>query len=249
MNEFAKGFFKRADRDDEQAITEVLESEEACKRVAMVYGKYVFDWSGRKFFLLTNRMGSEIREKRLSQIRKLIRIAADIGVSPEIYIKAQFEQQMPWLKTKSLKYVPFANLISQKAITRFKEYKERIDSSYIEKSEQRKEFYSTLSLQIRKAIQDSIKKFYERLERMKQPTGELDEAVVLSELEIMTRSGMLSNIYIYSMPIVDSCGSEYLIGLKSKVDKKLNEFEKKQILEVRRESLKEFEDEDLKRYV
>jgi len=173
MRKINDSLFKKLDRDAEQKATiSIIESEEACRQVAIIYSQYVFHWSKRQAFFLTPRMGTDKREKRLSQIRKLIHIAADLGVPVEIYIKAQFEQQMVWLKRKGLNYVPFANLISQRAVEEFKRYKERIDKSH-SAATAKKEFYSTQALNVRQSVQDSIAKLYYRLVAVKKIKGEI----------------------------------------------------------------------------
>lgn len=248
MIEIGRGFFKKLDREEERKATiDRLESEEACRRVASLYGQYVHKWSGRDAFFLSNRLAEAKKQKRLGQIRQLIRIVADLGIPTEVYIKAQFEEQMPFLRTKRLKYVPFANLISQRAIERFKQYKKRIDSSYSEETK-REEFYSTETLKVRKAVQESVKEFYECLKEIKDK-GTLTMNVALKELETMARARMVSNIYIFVSPIASFPSSTYLSELRSTVAQKLNDFEKKEAIRVRKEVLEELDDQEMSEYV
>jgi len=248
MTKFGRGFFKKLDSEEEYKATVAhLESEEACRRVASLYGQYVHKWSRRDAFFLSKRLTEAKKQKRLAQIRKLIRIVADLGIPMEVYIKAQFEEQMPFLRTRKLTYVPFANLISQRAIDRFKQYKKRIDSSYGTET-RREEFYSTDTLKIRKAVQESMKEFYECLKEIKD-AGILSMNVALKELETMARARMVSNIYIFVSPIASFPSSTYLSELRSTVAQKLNDFEKKEAIRVRKEVLEELDDQEMSEYV
>jgi len=249
MVEIKKSFFKKLDRDaDHTATLPIIESERACQQVALIYSQYVHRQSGRRFFFLTSRMKKDKREKRLTQICKLIHIAADLGVPVEVYIKAQFEQQMVWLSKRGLDYVPFANLISAKAANWFADYKKRIDESF-DTDAGRKEFYSTQELNIRHAIQESITKFYNRLERVKALTGTLAIDTVLKEMETMIRAGMISNIYLIASPLVACGGSEYLSTMREKAEKVLSSFDKEAARKIRKEVMKSFEDKEILEYV
>jgi len=248
MGEIKKSFFKKLDRNAEQKATApIIENEEACRQVAIVYSQYVNKWSGRQAFFLTPRMSTEKREKRLSQIRRLIRIVADLGVPVEIYIKAQFEQQMVWLKKKGLNYVPFANLISQRAVEEFERYKSRIDKSH-SADVAKKEFYSTQALNVRQSVHDSVTKFYYRLMAVKKIKGEMVVETALAELETMVRAGMITNIYLYVSPLANffTESSQYLNDKWTEVDKKLSSFDKKTAVKTRKEIIENFADEEVK---
>lgn len=250
MSEIKKEFFKKLDRSEERkAFAVELESEEACRRVASLYSRYVYKWSKRQAYFLTPNMKKEKREKHLRQLKQFIRITSDLGVVHEVYMKAQFEEQMAFLQTRGLQYVPFANLISQKAVERFKKYKERIDASYSTEDARKEEFYSVDTLRIRKAVVESIEKFYDRLERLKELTKKITIDVAIEELEVMTRAKMISNIYIFVSPLIVPQNSEYLEGLHREVTKKLSDYEKKEAKKVRKEALENFEDKEILRYV
>lgn len=250
MIEVKKDFFKKLDRDEERkAFLADIESEEACRRVASLYSRYVFKWSRRQAYFLTPNMKKEKREKHLKQLKQFIRITLDLGVVHEVYMKAQFEEQMPFLQTRGLQYVPFANLISQKAIERFKKYKERIDASYSTKDARKEEFYSVDTLRIRKAVVESIERFYDRLKRLKELTNKITIDVALKELEVMTRANMMSNIYIFVSPIALHPSTAYLEALYCEVTKKLSDYEKKEAKRVRKEALENFEDKGILKYV
>jgi len=249
MVEIKKSFFRKLDREIEHTITlPIIESEKACQQVAFIYSQYVHKQSGRHAYLLTPRMNKKDREKRLAQIRKLIHIAADLGVSEEIYIKAQFEQQMIWLSKSGLNYVPFINLISQKAAKWFTDYKERIDKSY-DLDARKKEFYSTEMVNIRQAIQDSISKFYDRLKRVKFILEEITIDTALMEMEIMVRAGMISNIYLMVSPLVACEGSEFLSIMRDKAEKILSSFDKTAAVKIRKELMEKFDDKEILEYV
>jgi len=238
MVEIKKRFFTKFNRDEESQLTKSdLYSDAACKRIASIYSNEVFKWSGHEGFFLSNRMAPAKREKRLEQTRKLITIISDLGVTAEVYIRIQFDQQMEFLKTRGLSAVPFANLISNNAIKRFK------DCNDIEKDS-----YSALSIDVRKAVEDSAGEMCSRFKVLLR-FDKLDEQSAINETEIMVRSGSISDIYIYTSPFTLCGKSQYLDEIWMVADKKLNEYEKKEAVRVKAEFKKTIDDERIVKYV
>ena len=238
MIEISKKFFSKIDREEESKHVEAdLYSEQACKRVASIYSRFAEKWSGHDVYFLTSRMGRTKREKRIEQIKKLITIVSDLGVPVEVYIETQFDEQMPFLKTRGLTAVPFANLISVKAIKRFKD-----------SNAGKADFSSALFMDVRKIIEDSADKMCNRL-RVLLELDSLDEQAAIKEAEVMVRSGVISNIYIFTSPLALCGKSQYLDEQWMVADKKLNKFEKKEAMRVRTEFLKKVGDKRIAKYV
>jgi len=237
MVEISKKFFSKIDREEESKHVEAdLYSEQACKRVASIYSRFAEKWSGHDVYFLTPRMGQAKREKRIEQIKKLIMIVSDLGVPVDIYIETQFDELMPFLKTRGT-IVQFSNLISVKAIKRFKDSKAgKTDSS------------SALLIDVRKIIEDSADKMCNRL-RVLLELDSLDEQAAVKEAEVMVRSGVISNIYIFTSPLALCGKSQYLDEQWMVADKKLNKFEKKEAVRVRAEFLKKVDDARIAKYV
>lgn len=252
MVEIKKSLFEEI-KDLEDKVTLLAidrDSEKECHHIALIYSQYVHKYSGRGAFFITSKMSEEKKEKRFAQIRKLIQIAADLGVPEEVYIKAQFEQQMKWLEPRGLKYVPFANLISERAVREFEKYRERIEGSYSDKTA-KKEFYSTQALDIRKAVEDSATKLYNRLKCVKGLIGDkgFTDSLVLTELETMVRAGMISNIYLYVSAMASPSDSEYLSDKWLEADRKLSSFDKAAAAKIKKELLRNFDDKEIAKYV
>lgn len=238
MIEIKKAFFSKLDREEERRLTNGdLYSDAACQRVASIYGHCVFKWSGRDAFFLSSRMGTAKIEKRLEQIRKLITIISDLGVPIETYIEIQFDEQMPFLKTRGLKYVPFANLISERAVKRFKEH-----------GSAGKEPYSALFLDVRKSVEDSANEMCNRLKALLK-SDKLNEQLAIKEAEVMVRAGVITKVYIYVSPLANCGKSTYLDEIWIMVNKRLNDFEKKEALRTKANFLKTVCDKGITKYV
>ena len=248
MVEIKKSFFEKIDGTRDTEVLVILDGEKECRYIALIYSQYVHKYSGRGAFFITSKMDEKKKEKRFAQLRKLIQIAADLGVPEEVYIKAQFEQQMKWLEPRGLKYVPFANLISERAVKEFEKYKERIDGSYSDKTA-RKEFYSTQALDVRKAVCDSATKLYNRLLVVKEHLGDITINDAQRELETMVRAGMISNIYLYVSVLASPSDSEYLTDRWKEADRKLSSFDKAAAAKIRREVARNFDDKGIAKYV
>jgi len=245
MIEIKKELFKRFDEEDEKKIVSILEDEKTCKQVAMIYSRYVYTYSGKKIWLLTSRMKESTKQRQLEKIRKLIRIAAKLGVSEEMYIRAQFEQQMVWLRKRGLNYVPFVNLISDKAVKWFEQYCERIRKSYgIQEADRR--LQSIPSPRVYDAISDSIEKFYKRLEVL-QKTVEITDEKAIEELECLYFAGMINGLYLLVCPLAQQ--SKDLTEKIEKIQNKTSKFDRVAAEKVWKEIKSHLENQDLARFV
>jgi len=250
MVEIKKSFFEETDETN-PIIVDILEDEKACRRVAALYGDFVYHYAKRKFFFYSSRLKQKLKDKRQEQLKRFIRITAKLGVSHDVYMKIQFEQMLPFLRKRGLNYVPFANLISQNAVNRFNEGIKRVKESH-DSETGRKEIYSTKFLDIEESIKNSIKICSDRFAKIlefQDFTRLLSIEQVLKELEMLVRAGIVSNIYVYSLFTDNRTCSEFLKNICSDTEKKLNSYEKDMVKKLRKEALKEVNDERILKYV
>jgi len=239
MIEIKKRFFTKFDRDEEIKLTNPdLYSEAACKRIAAIYGNEIFKWTGHGAFFLSERLALAKREKRIAQIKKLITIISDLGVTADVYISVLFDELLPFLKeVRGLDHVPFANLLSKNAIKRFKE-----------SSSSKKKSQSLITINIRKAVEDSAGEICSRFNVLLK-FDKLNEQAAINEVEVMVQSGIISDIYIFTSPFTLNGKSQYLDEVWMRADKKLNGFEKKEAMRAKAEFLKKVDDERIAKYV
>jgi len=239
MIEIKKRFFTKLDREEEIKLTESdLYSDAACKRIAAIFSNEVFKHSGHGAFFLSERMALVKREKRIRQIKKLILIISDLGVTADIYISVLFDELLPFLKEiRGLDHVPFANLISEKAIKRFKN-----------SNSSKKKSQSLITINIRKAVEDSAGEICSRFNVLLK-FDKLNEQAAINEVEVMVQSGAISDIYVFTSPFTLNGKSQYLDEVWMRADKKLNDFEKKEAVRAKAEFLKTIEDKRIVKYV
>ena len=237
MVEIKKNFFTKLNRDEEIKLTKSdLYSDAACKRIAAIYSNEVFKWSGHGAFFLSERLAFAKRKKRIEQIKKLILIISDLGITADSYIAVQFDEQMEFLQIRGLRFVPFANLISEKAIKRYKE-----------SSSDKKESQSLITVDIRKAVEDSVGEICSRFNVLLK-LDKLNEQAAINEVEVMVQSGAISDIYVFTSPFTLNGKSQYLDEVWMVVDKRLNDFEKKEATRAKAEFLKTIDDERIAKY-
>jgi hypothetical protein len=161
--------------------------------------------------------------------------AVDEGLHIAVYMKAQYEQLLPFLKSGKaghLCYPQLAMLISPKAKERVAAYRKRIGESFADRDEVHAEM---LSLPISKSVGSIVSSaliFYQRLQKLNTAYGKLDESMALRELESLSRQGMISKIFVYSSPLKIE-ESEFLSKIFLSEDTRLSEAEKTRIMEER----------------
>lgn len=112
-----------AERDKKQLL-ESLTNKGTYTEISIMYRKFVQHYGKKTCFLLSPKMSAKIKEDRIKMIRKFIEITVNLTIPFEIYMEAQFESLMDWIKkvNPELGYVPFASMITDKAIDRYKRY-------------------------------------------------------------------------------------------------------------------------------
>jgi len=240
---------------DEEAtkkqILKALDSESTYLNVAIVYEELVYAFAGKRIWFLPPKASEAIKEKKMKQLRMFVEIAVEVGVPFEVYMKAQFEQLVPYLKKVNPKmpYPAFSYLLTEKAVDRFFEYRKRMKDSYIGRDRWTVEFYRTSYVDVVSSVRSSAQKFHNQLVKLKAALGTITPERALQELEVMARAGFVSNIYVYGSPIVEGSESEYLVNLQAEAGGKLNEEQKEAVKRVRKNLRLENTDEDVLGYV
>ena len=213
---------------------EPLDNRNSHIPVATTYAELVRKSTGKKIFFLGD-VGSQKYQTRVEQIRKLIKICMDFGVTFEQYMQVHFDILIPWLKRqKGLDYPPFNMLVSEGAVTRFTKWQEQHGKKYDSKKEA-KQALSPTRINYFKAIFDSAEKFHQRLQQVGTEN-------VVEELEMLARLGRLTRLYIYTHPLVRDCDSYYLRSIWVDMNRQLTPHEKEVLMKYRQEINEKYKD-------
>lgn len=246
-----KSLFKEIDKKaGKQILLQSLMNESSFIQIALQYQSFVQKYANKQIWFLSPRQSTKVRENKIQQIKKLIGITVDLGIAPEIYMRAQFEQLMGWIKKtrpNGLTYLPFSWMLTEKAITRFETFSKRIENSYHPK-QAAKEFFKTQTIDIGGSASRSAKTFYDALVRIKQ-FEQLTFELAVSELEIAARTGLVSNVYVYCSPLVRKSDNQYLKKIQRAVDRKLTPVQKESMKRVRSTILGTLEDKHAKKFI
>jgi hypothetical protein len=206
-----------------------LDNRETHIAVAATYAELVRKASGKTIYFLSGDMESKKYRTKLEQVRKMIQICVDFGVTFEQYMQVQFDKLIPWLKrTKGLQYPPFNMLISDGAVTRFNEWQEKHGKQYESKKEARQAL-SPARINYFRSMFDSAEYFHERLQNVGTEN-------VLQELEMLARLGKLTKLYIFTHPLVQGeCRSYYLKTVRIDMKNQLTDHEKEVLMKYRKE--------------
>jgi len=186
-------------------------------RVADLYTRAVAKMVRRKVYFFPE-------DVHLQSVRLLLAYCAELEMTPEFFIKAQLEMLGGFFRAKRI--VPkFGVLISDKAIDRLGRYLGMIERSWEKKSELAKIIarpFSDQEADLQQALFFSASVMQQRLERLIIARGgvALTETDVVAELEIMTRAGLVSGVYVALHRLANS--TEYLTNIKVSTLEKLN---------------------------
>lgn len=246
-----KSLFREIDKKEEkQKLLQSYMNERSFNLIAMRYQELVRKYTKRETWFLSPRQSTKVRENKIRQIKKLIEIVVELGVAPEIFMRAQFEQLMGWIKdTKpaGFSYLPFGWMLTEKAIKRFETFSKRMENSFEPKLAE-KEFSKTYTVDIGSSIAQSADVFYGSLVRIKQ-IEQLTTERATSELEVVARTGLVSNIYVYCSPLVRGSDNNYLRKIQRTVRRKLTETQRESVKRIRSTVLKTLEDKDAKKFI
>jgi len=239
--------FEKANPEAEQKyLLNQLLNESTYQFVISMYESFVWRYSKKKVYFVNPSMKKSTREKKIEMVKKFIMITVALGVPFDIFMKAQFEILVPYFRKSNygISYPTFSNLISDKAIERFEKYDSSIQRRY-QGFSRTVEFFKSPHLDIESSIMDSARRFYERLKKF----PEINESLAVKELEILARAAVVSNVYVFSSPLIEKSGSEYLRNLKEETSKRLSSYQKEFVKRIRKDFGAIFIDKKISNYV
>lgn len=247
-----KKLFDKVDTEvEKKKLLDELLNERTYIQIAILYQQLVLSYGKKRIWFLSPNQSTKIKETKTNQIIKLIKIVVDLGVMPEVYMRAQFESLIGWIRkvNPKLGYVPFTSMLTDKAIERFNKWDERQDKRYSRKDKRRvTEFFKTEVVDIGGSTAQSARTFYKKLLRLRK-LGKLNRKYVFEELELMARGGALSNIYVWSNPLTLESGSPFLLEMYADVNKKLTPAQKQSMKRIRTIVLGVLKSKEIKKYV
>jgi len=243
--------FKILDEEEERVkLLKTLMTDDTYRFIACLYEEKVREYIGGFYqYLPRKNTGTKKYRKRIEQIQKFIIIAVNLGVPFDVYLRAQFEQQMPFFST-FMRYVPFVNLTTEKAIQHFETWRQRVHESYISSKQRREAFFKGPYASLEKEVKGSILSFYKRLETVVQTEGYgvLDRNFAIEELEGLSRRGTVADIYVASIPL-DLKDSVFLMKIAKRVKDRISKDEKKAICQIRERTIGKLLDKRIVAYV
>jgi len=172
------------------------EVPEHLKYLAQVYGQFVAEYTGATGHRF---LGRQNLEEKAAQLELLNEIINKLEVPPQVYMRVVFDQLIGFAKAHGMSYVNMKMLISQAAIDEFRQYERDLAEIYPREDERRAALLGPYEDPFKKAIIDSAQAFSVWLEGIH---GEIDEKRALDELEIVARLGQVSDVYLYSSPLI-----------------------------------------------
>lgn len=198
--------------DPEQSGFDQLDNEAVYKTVSSIYGEFVQRASGKTVYYLGNKNHKKY-QKKVENIRALILICSEFGVTFEVYIKAHFDVLRAWLRKKGMTHPTFPMMVSEKAVDRFAEWEAKHSRKFESKKEARKSLYDN-TVDYQKSINRSAEKFYDHL---LSNISSLTPEVAMTELEMCSRMGWVTDLYVSSHPMVEKSDVKYLKEIQKKV--------------------------------
>jgi hypothetical protein len=224
--------FRFDSANENRIISELIDNETTYRFVAEIYSGFVRTASGIEFFrFLPIDITSANYKKKIEQVRKLLFICLRLSASPEIFIKAQFEMLMPYLKQTNTPYVPFHVMLTDKAVQRYNKYITQTKNKYEVKTEGIREILRISKVDYEKIIRDSITNIQRRISVYKKNQITIAPDLISKDVEMLARSGMISEIYIYSSDFLKALITipDYLKKIKIRLENHLTTQEKKTI--------------------
>ena len=229
---------------DKAALLKALYSEAGIFSAAKAYSDLVWQYRRKKTFLLTARMNSKQRLQNLERIKHIIELSVKHDISPELFLKAQFDQ----LATYSPRTFPALSVIcSPRAEERLQNFLRRMERTYVSSAEREERLSKTVSTE--RPLVQSIQRFVQRLQRVVDITGHLDEDAALCELEALVRGGEIKTIYVAVAPLVLTYKNEYLQNIKAIETKRLKKAELEKAAFVRERLVATVTSPKVRRYV
>lgn len=238
-----KDFFKEIDREEEKEKLLGLQSDiYALKSIAELFTSLTYKKFGVLRSFIRPNMKPKTLEKKYKQIKRLVKICAELGMDYSTYILSQFELLAYWLKKSNRTYVPFEYLITDNAVKRI----EGFDTTRVEekKVKRAKELNYVIKLT------DNVEQLYKRLLIVREHVALSDEEVA-KEVEMLFRAGQLNDFYVWSLSanVQLSQYSEALDQIISETDVRLSVAEKEEISKTHNSIRKDYLDKEVVEYV
>jgi len=135
-------------------------------------------------------------------------------------------------------------LVTENAMLRYLEWEKKNQNQFESKKEAVNKLYE-VNKDYRKSIFQSAEKFKERLEKFSL----IDTHNAIKELEILARMGYVTNIYVYSHPLLWQTSNEYLKKIQLEVGKVLTTEQKEILRNLRVDLKKQYGEEGVNIYV
>lgn len=204
-----------SEAEEQKRLVDELCTEETYYFIARVYSEICAQFGRANYRLLPwKNKDTTAYKKRIAEIKKLIEITVEIGVPFAVYIRAQFEQQLPFLKRFGLKNVPLRNMISERGKTSYQYYKRKIDAKYVLRQD-KAQYFNATQLDVRRSLEESMTTFAERLPLLPQ----LTDGEAIEELDALARLGRVSNLYVFTSRF--GRATTFLSDMTKAVSKKL----------------------------
>lgn len=244
--EIKRGLLKKVNND--KLETEELYSESTFRHIGILYEEAVQRHCKRKVWFISPQLGEDKKEKRFEQIRKFVDLCLEIGLPFDVAMDNQVRVLVKFIREKgmSMKYPPFAMLVSENAKKRLGWIRDGIARRYTGQA-RTKEFFQPQTLDLEKSLRESIQKIYDRFRTIKATVGRLEKPVAVFELERLARSRMVTKVYIYSSPL--NTESEFLTTILKEAEGKLSGKQKDSIIEIKTKLVDEYQDEEVLKYV
>jgi len=249
--------------EEQERLVEELCIPETYYFIARVYSDLCLQYGAGPYCLLPwKNTDSDKYQKRIEQIKKLISITVALGVPFSVYMRAQFEQQLPFLKSRfGLKHVPLKSMISERGKESYKHYRWKLNDKYV-LSDDKTQYFNEVQLNIKRSLEESMKVMAEQLEAnikqslegsMQTLANNLDsrhsltELKVIEELDSLARRGRVSNLYVFNHQL--GRRTQFLKEVSDAVAKKL--LDKKSLEKVKKvyQELLEGFSEGIKEYL
>jgi hypothetical protein len=234
--------------EEDSLGTQELYSEDTCWNISQLYENALKKYTKKNIWFLSPTISEARRKQRYGQIRKFIDLCIEFEISFEVVMDEQIKVLVKFIKEKKLpmKYPPFNMLISENARKRMGYLKSDIARRYSGKARV-EESHKVPSLNIEKSLRESMGKVYDQFKRTKDFIGAIQEFEATTELEIMARAKLISNIYIYSSSLSEKI--EFLKQIKEDTGKRLSKQQKEAIVKIKENLISEFKDGEIKKYL
>jgi len=241
-----KGLLKQTEKDN--LGTDELYSENTCQHIGQLYREALIRHAKKDRWFLAPQISETKRKKRYEQIKKFIDMCLEFEIPYDVVMDHQVKILVKFIKEKNIpvKYPLFAMLISENARKRLEGIKKDIVERYTGRARV-EEIHKVSSLNIEKSLRNSMRKVYDQFKRTRDFIGAIQEFEAMIKLEIMARAKLISNVYIYSSPLVEE--TEFLKRIKEDAGKRLSKRQKEEVVRIKKALMSEFKDKEILKYV